>query len=112
MPDILAPLTPIYPFGQPGDPILLHKGRLIFDNRAVNGQIEFRLVPQPDVVWRAGEASSPPDGTVVVSVEHSAGPAVLRGRWTKQAADAVEGSLSTGEIGSATVELHRAATAP
>jgi hypothetical protein len=107
MPDILAPLTPIYPFGQPGDPILLHKGRLIIDNRAVNGQIEFRLAPQPDIVWRADEASSPAEGNILVSVEHSAGPAVLRGRCTKRGTDAVEGSLTTGEIGSATAELHR-----
>src|SRR3712207_8428186 len=52
-------------------------------------------------------SQQPPNGTVVVSVEHSAGRAVLRGRCTKQGTDAVEGSLSTGEIGSATAELHR-----
>jgi hypothetical protein len=49
----LTPLTPVYPFNGPGQPVLLHHGLIGgLASSDVEGSIELSCTPKPNIEWR------------------------------------------------------------
>ena len=85
--DAPGPLSPLYPFNEPGQPVLLYEGAIgglaIGD---VTGSVELACMPRPGIEWHV-EQGAPPQfanqAAVTLALRHQDGdillPGVLRG---------------------------------
>jgi len=60
--DETQPVEPVYPFNEPGEPIVVHEGPVGgFNGRVLPGVIELRCSPNPKMAWRLDTAGVPSD---------------------------------------------------
>jgi hypothetical protein len=59
-PDAAAPLSPVYPFNEPGHPIVLHDGPIGgLGATDESGVVELSFAPRPGLKWRVGPEAPP-----------------------------------------------------
>ncbi len=107
MSNIPPALAPIYPYGRPAEPISLHEGSISVGGRFVEGRIEFRLAPRPEVTWAVEPGHRVPEGQLELGIEHAAGPARLVGQSNRRGLNCAMGWVDVAEVGSADAELDR-----
>jgi hypothetical protein len=107
--EAVSPLPPVYPFNEPGQPIVLHDGPVGgLVPRDAPGVVELSCVPAPSVVWRIEDRSV--DGVagdpVTLVVRRPGGDALVTGAWRSRHDGWSNGTV----IGKADVPLRRIVT--
>lgn len=73
-------MGPIYPYGNPNEPILLHKGTIHVGDHFATGQIEFRLATRPAIIWQVDSRREILTGRLELTDDpHPTGTATLIG---------------------------------
>ncbi|MGI9003689.1 MAG: hypothetical protein ACR2GH_18890 [Pseudonocardia sp.] len=103
MEDFELAITPAYPFGAAGAPILLHAGSLEIGGQSVIGSIEFRLLPRPEIIWRVDSHRKVRADEFELVIDHATGPARLVARQHRSG----QGTIETVEVGATEADLDR-----
>jgi hypothetical protein len=107
--EAVSPLPPVYPFNEPGQPIVLHDGPVgglvPYD---APGVVELSCVPTPSVVWRIEDRSvgGVPGDPVTLVLRQPDGDALVTGVWRSRH----DGWSNGAVIGKADVPLQRIVT--
>jgi hypothetical protein len=104
--DAVSPLPPVYPFNDPGQPIVLHEGLVGgLAPRDAPGVVELSCVPDLAVVWRIEDRSV--DGVagdpVMLVLRRPGGDAPMTGVWRSRH----DGWSNGAVVGQADVPLQR-----
>lgn len=100
-------LEPVYAFGGPGDPVVLHEGPATVDETATDGRIELRLLPRLSVAWTANRVAGPAVGDpIALGFCTPSGSAETTAHCGSLGPD-LGGWIDRVEVGSRTGALHR-----
>jgi hypothetical protein len=100
------PLSPVYPFNEPGQSIVLHDGPIAgLARNDVPGVVELSCVPVPNLAWRInhGSRAGIPAGEVTLLLRRPDGDVRLPGECRESG----EGWSNGAEIGKADAPLKR-----
>jgi len=104
MPRVARPLVPPYAFNSPREPIRLYDGPIGgFNDDPVDGYIEFKIAPRPEVSWRVNSDNrlSLDFDDLELDIEHSTG----RAQMVAHRRSATEGWFEPVALGRAEAEL-------
>jgi hypothetical protein len=107
--EAVSPISPVYPFNEPGQSIVLHDGPVGgLAARATRGVVELSCVPDPRVVWRIENDSvvGVPGDLVTLVLRRPDGDARVTGVWRSRHDGWSNGAL----IGKADAPLKRVIT--
>jgi hypothetical protein len=82
----ISPLSPVYPFNEPGQVIVLHDGPVLrLAPHDPPGVVELSCVPDLSVVWRIEDSSAWIHRSIATSMEspQASGPSEAGWRFTK-----------------------------
>jgi hypothetical protein len=107
--EAVSPLPPVYPFNEPGQPIVLHDGPVGgLASHDAPGVVELLCVPDPRVVWRIEDRSvvGVPGDPVTLVLRRPDGDAPVAGVWRSRH----DGWSNGAVIGQADAPLKRIVT--
>jgi hypothetical protein len=93
----VSPLSPVYPFNEPGHPIVLHDGLVGgLAPHDAPGVVALSCVPNLNIVWRIGENSVLPGSSdsVTLVLRRPDGDAAVAGVWRGSTMDGRTALLS------------------
>jgi hypothetical protein len=102
-----AALVPVYPYGQPAEPIALHEGDITIGDQTEHGVIEYRLSPGAGVRWRfKGDRQIGLRPVTLCLQPATGGPAELSGRCDRSRTTVGDsGSLNSCVLGSSDARM-------
>jgi hypothetical protein len=107
MPDAAPALSPVHPYGGPGESITLHDGPVTYRGQSKPGRVELRLSPETEVAWLLEGADGPSLGSVDLTLQLSAEALSVGGECNRSSMAESAGYLRETEVGARDAAMRR-----